>query len=177
MILIIDMNQRKDSLGFGEFARPVASAVGADRSEVRHYTESIEPEGYSHIILSGTPLRDNEYMNHIRLFQWVKKCDKPVLGICAGMQAIANVYGSGLEKNKEIGMTDIETVKDNPLFRGRFKAYELHNFAVCPTDKFDILARSGKCPQAIKHKDKPTYGVLFHPEVRNMEMLDRFIML
>jgi GMP synthase-like glutamine amidotransferase len=29
--------------------------------------------------------------------------------------------------------------------------------------------------QAIKHKQKDIFGVLFHPEVRNREIIERFV--
>jgi GMP synthase-like glutamine amidotransferase len=63
------------------------------------------------------------------------------------------------------------------LFASRFKAYELHNYSAESSPDFDVLAESKKCVQAIKHKKKAVYGVLFHPEVRNKEILERFILL
>ncbi len=74
-------------------------------------------------------------------------------------------------------MTEISTLKENPLFQGDFKAYTLHNYSVEPSQTFETLAESTKCIQAIKHKQKNIYGVLFHPEVRNQEILKRFIQL
>jgi GMP synthase-like glutamine amidotransferase len=67
------------------------------------------------------------------------------------------------------------TVKENILFSLRFKVYSLHNYAIKPSDEFEVLAESSKCVQAIKHKQKDIYGVLFHPEVRNKEVVQRFI--
>ena len=74
-------------------------------------------------------------------------------------------------------MTEIATLKDNPLFQGAFKAYALHNYSVERSQTFEALAESAKCIQAIKHKQKNIYGVLFHPEVRNQEILKCFIQL
>jgi GMP synthase (glutamine-hydrolysing) len=74
-------------------------------------------------------------------------------------------------------MAEISTLKENPLFQGNFKAYTLHNFSVKPCQTFETLAKSTKCIQAIKHKQKNIYGVLFHPEVRNQEIIQRFIKL
>ena len=58
-----------------------------------------------------------------------------------------------------------------------FEAYELHNYSVKPSKDFEILAKSKKCVQAIKHKSKPIYGILFHPEVRNKWIIKRFLKL
>jgi GMP synthase-like glutamine amidotransferase len=72
-------------------------------------------------------------------------------------------------------MVEISTLKENPLFQGDFKAYVLTNFSVKQSQTFEALAESTKCIQAIKHKQKNIYGVLFHPEVRNQEILKNFI--
>ena len=68
-------------------------------------------------------------------------------------------------------------LKQNPLFQGDFRGYTLHNYSVAPSQTFETLAESTKCIQAIKHKQKDIYGVLFHPEVRNQEILKRFVQL
>jgi GMP synthase-like glutamine amidotransferase len=107
-------------------------------------------------------------------FKWLKDCSKPVLGICAGMQTIGLVFGGHVEKCREIGMTEV-TSKANLLFSSKFKAYSLHNYALVPSSEFEVLAESAKCVQAIKHKQKDIYGVLFHPEARNEETVQRFI--
>ncbi|MFH0862010.1 MAG: hypothetical protein V1875_03170 [Candidatus Altiarchaeota archaeon] len=173
MTLVLDMNMWKDSLGADEFVKPILSVIGV--CEVRHYLEEFDTAPYDRVILSGTPLKDDEYLNHPDAFKWLKKYDKPVLGICAGMQAMAAAYGAKVEKCQEIGMAEIRTLVDNPLFSGTFKAYELHNYAVKSTKKFITLAESNKCTQAIKHPKKPQYGILFHPEARNIDVMEAFI--
>jgi GMP synthase-like glutamine amidotransferase len=80
-----------------------------------------------------------------------------------------------VEKCREIGMTDVTTCKENILFSSVFKVYALHNYALVPPNGFDVLAESASCVHAIKHKHKTVYGVLFHPEVRNIEVVKRFI--
>jgi GMP synthase (glutamine-hydrolysing) len=72
-------------------------------------------------------------------------------------------------------MTPVTAIAQNPLFNGDFKAYSLHSFCVEPSEVFEVWAQSPKCLQAIKHKSKPVYGVLFHPEVRNQEILKHFV--
>lgn len=180
MILVVDMNCRKDSLGCEEFVMPILSiACQLDECLVVHYSEVTEAEvkKCSRIILSGTPLKDNATLDQPEKFSWLQDVDKPVLGICAGMQTIGVVFGLMLIRCLEIGMTPMNTSNSNPLFSGAFKAYSLHNYCVESSDEFEVLAESEKCVQAIKHKQKSVYGVLFHPEVRNVEILKRFITL
>ena len=127
------------------------------------------------IILSGTALKDTATLSQPEKFDWLKETEKPVLGICAGMETIGVVFGCALIRCLEIGMTPISVVKENPFFSGDFKAYSLHSYCVEPSEDFEVLAKSAKCIQVIKHKNKPIYGVLFHPEVRNPELIKRFI--
>jgi hypothetical protein len=52
-------------------------------------------------------------------------------------------------------MVKIRTVKENQLLKGEFHAYTVHNNSIKPGSikkKFDVLAESGKCIEAIKHK-------------------------
>jgi GMP synthase (glutamine-hydrolysing) len=118
---------------------------------------------------------DTTTLNRITRFNWLKNFNIPVLGICAGMQTIGLVFGGYLENCREIGMIKIETFKKNILFSSTFQAYSLHNYSLEPPAEFEMLAKSENCIQAIKHKNKDIYGVLFHPEVRNKEVIQNFI--
>ena len=122
-------------------------------------------------------MKDNVTLNEPEKFNWLKSVDMPVLGICAGIQTIGVVFGLLLTRCIEVGMTPMTTLSENPLFSSTFKAYSLHNFSVESSEEFEVLAESPRCIQAIKHKQKPIYGVLFHPEVRNAEIVERFIEL
>jgi len=180
MILIVDMNWKKDSLAFNEFVSPIVSVVKPlEKCIVKHFLD-VDPErldGYSKIILSGTTLKDNATLMQIERFNWIKKCKKPTFGICAGMQTIASVFGIPLMPCLQIGMVEISTLKENPLFQDNLKAYTLHNYSIKSNSDFETLAKSTGCIQAVKHKQKNIYGVLFHPEVRNQEILRCFIKL
>ena len=180
MILVVDMNGKQDSLGYYEFVMPILTiAQELDECLVKHYSEvsSKDLADCNKIILSGTALKDNITLNDPEKFNWLKSVDKPVLGICAGMQTIGVVFGLLLTMCLEVGMTPMTTLSENPLFSATFKAYSLHNYSVESSEDFEVLAESPRCLQAIKHKQKPIYGVLFHPEVRNAEILKRFITL
>jgi len=180
VILVVDMNHERDSLGFYEFVLPIVSIVKShEEYMIQHYREL---EGgvvarADKIILSGTPLKDKEYLEHIQEFGWLREYEKPVLGICSGMQVLGLVFGGELKECPEIGMTKIFTTNENPLFEGGFETYELHNFSVVSPPEFEVLAESKRCVQAIKHRKKNIYGVLFHPEVRNREIVEKFIRL
>jgi GMP synthase-like glutamine amidotransferase len=180
MILVVDMDWKPNSLAFCEFVLPIVSAVqDLEECEVKHFSD-IEPSqlgGYSKIILSGTALKDHATLSQLDEFGWIKTCSKPILGICAGMQTISLLYDVPLTRCLQIGMAEITTLHVNPLFQDTFKAYTLHNYSLAPSETFEALAQSTQCIQAIKHKQKPIYGVLFHPEVRNQGILEKFVNL
>jgi GMP synthase (glutamine-hydrolysing) len=178
MILVVDMNWTALSLAINECVASIVSVVQPfEECKVTHFLE-ITPadlEGCTKVVLSGTALKDHATLKQLDKFNWIKTYGKPILGICAGMQTISLVYEEPLTRCLQIGMAEIATLKENPLFHGDFKAYLLHNYSVAPSKTFEALAESSKCIQAIKHKEKDIYGVLFHPEVRNQEILKRFI--
>ncbi len=180
MILVVDMNWKRESLAFNEFVSPIVSIVQPlEECEVKHFTEIplSELRRYSKIVLSGTALKDHATLKQVDRFNWIKKYENPILGICAGMQTISIVFEEPLVACLQIGMIEVSILKENLLFQTPFKAYALHNYSVKTSQTFEALAESAKCIQAIKHKQKNIYGVLFHPEVRNQEVLKRFIEL
>jgi GMP synthase (glutamine-hydrolysing) len=174
------MNWKQNSLAYNEFVAPIVNVVESlEKCEVTHFSElcSVDLSRYNKFILSGTTLKDFTPLKQLDKFGWVKTLDKPILGICAGIETIAMIFGVSLSNCLQIGMTEITTITDNPLFEGNFKAYALHSLTVEPSQTFLALAKSERCIEAVKHKDQPIYGVLFHPEVRNSEILLRFVQL
>lgn len=180
MILVVDMNWKRGSLGFYEFVSPIVKvAETQDECTVKHFLDvnSRDLSRFDRVILSGTALMDTATLSQPEKFRWLKETEKPVLGICAGMETIGVVFGMHLIRCLEVGMTSISIVKENPFYRRDLKAYSLHSYCVEPSLDFDVFAKSSKCSQIIKHKIKPIYGVLFHPEVRNTDLIKTFVQL
>ncbi len=178
MILLVDMNSKRAPLGFYEFVAPLIAIVEElDDCVVKHYSKLKQQDlsSCSKLVLSGSALKDTVTLAQIDKFKWLGNFSKPVFGICAGMQTIGLFFGSRLEKCSELGMIQVKTLRANPLFSSSFEAYSLHNYAIQPSSTFEVLAESVKCVQAIKHKCREIYGVLFHPEVRNKEIIQQFI--
>lgn len=181
MILLVDLCWRPGSLSAYEFVDPIERIVRAAgrEAEIRHYTEvdAALAEAAEAVILCGTALRDNGYAAHPERFAWIRECSRPVLGVCAGMQAIGLAFGGSLADCAEIGMTSVRVVGDETLFPdiAPFEAYTLHNYALDPPSCFEVLAVSDACVQAVRHRHRPVIGVLFHPEVRNPWAVTRFL--
>jgi GMP synthase-like glutamine amidotransferase len=173
MILLV--STCADKLSEEEFVRPVANIIRD--VDVIHYKQ-VNVENIRKcikVIICGTALKDNKYLDELHYFDWLKEFRKPVLGICAGMQILGLQFGCSLTKKKEIGLITLKTIKENSLFKGDFEAYCLHNNSLSGLNGFKILAKSGNSVQAIKHRTKPFYGVMFHPEVRNKDVINAFL--
>jgi GMP synthase-like glutamine amidotransferase len=181
MILVVDLCWEKDSLSHPEFVLPIAEIGRKAGKEVciRHFSEVSERDraAAACVILCGTALKDNIFATQAERFSWIPGCGMPVLGICAGMQAIVKVFGGDTEAGCEVGMTEVRVMAEDPLFQGtlRFEAYELHTYAVVCPPSFGVIAESSCYIQAIRHHTLPIYGVMFHPEVRNEWVVERFL--
>jgi GMP synthase-like glutamine amidotransferase len=183
MILVVDLAYRPQSLSADEFVAPVERIVQGEgfSAAVLHYTDVSRKDLASArgVILCGTALRDCGYLERTELFAWLPSYPRPVLGICAGMQVIAKVFGGGISPGIGIGMAAQVVVAPDPLLTGRdrFDAYELHSMAVAPPPSFRVLCSSPSGVQVIRHPERPVYGVMFHPEVRNEWLIRRFLTL
>jgi GMP synthase (glutamine-hydrolysing) len=80
---------------------------------------------------------------------------------------------AGPSKVPEYGLAKIRVIEEDDLFMGlpkEFLVWESHNDEVKEAPGFKVLAVSENCSvQAVKHGEKPYYGVQFHPEVNNTE--------
>ena len=117
----------------------------------------------SKIIICGTSLKDNEFLKNTKEFSWIKNYEKPLLGICGGAHIIGLTLGYKLKKGEEIGLKPFEIKKE---FLGikpgrKINVYHLHQFKVLPE---------------VFKKDN-LYATLFHPEVRNKNIIVEFCRL
>jgi len=183
VILLLDLSFRPGSLSADEFVSPVERVVRDEgrMSLLRHYTGIVPGDlaAADGAILCGTALADFGYLGNMERFSWLPSFPRPVLGICAGMEVMVRIYGGDLSPGTGIGMMDQEVTGSDPLFAGRdrFAAYELHSLMVIPPPSFGVLAVSPSGVQAVRHRDRPHYGVMFHPEVRNEWLIRRFLSL
>jgi GMP synthase (glutamine-hydrolysing) len=112
----------------------------------------------------------------------------PVLGICYGLQIMAHRLGGLVEpaEEREYGRALLKVERDDPLFAGLGGGAERvvwmsHADRVLrlPPD-FTVLATSESSPfAAVRHRERPIWGVQFHPEVAHTEggatMLANFV--
>jgi GMP synthase (glutamine-hydrolysing) len=126
----------------------------------------LRPKG---IILSGGPASVYD-QGAPSLPTWVLREDVPVLGICYGMQLIANALDGGVESatRREYGPATIEVTQPCALFRdlpASLDVWMSHGDHVTrlPSGYVEI-ARSTNAPIA-GMSDGRRFGIQFHPEV------------
>lgn len=181
-LLIIDTIFEKESLHYDEFVRPILDIIKHQNIDLRilHWAENVIDEALywsEKIIITGTSLKDNKFIEEIELFKWILTYEKPLLGICAGGQIISKLFGGDIMKGTEIGLKkNIEILNENELLLKDVElneVYELHNYYFSVPEKFEIICKN-EFPQIIKKKN--IYAILFHPEVRNKKIIENFIL-
>ncbi len=133
---------------------------------------------YKKVIITGTALKDNEFLNHIKKFEFIKKSNSSILGICAGFQIICLLFKSKIIKCQEIGFIDeVIKINNDPILKdvNLNSAFGLHQNSASIPKEFKIIAKNKNSAQIIKN-DK-IYAVLFHPEVRQKKMIENFFNL
>jgi GMP synthase (glutamine-hydrolysing) len=165
-----------DKLHELEFIRPINDIVGNCKIINYKDLDKNDLQKYSHIIISGTALIDNDYMNYFEDFSWIKNWKKPLLGICAGAQIIAKVFGEKIVNKQEIGLIKVDKKKDDKLLENvnLNEIFSLHNYVFNMPKDFEVLLENN-IVQLCK-KDK-IYACLFHCEVRNKKLIENFILI
>jgi len=168
--------------------------LGADLKVVRNDELSVEeiqalkPEK---IILSPGPSTPDEAGVTLDVIQAFGETT-PILGICLGHQSIAQAFGGEVIRAKRMmhGKTSQVRIKgDTPLFKGlpeEFRATRYHSLVVNPDNLPDHIVVTSHSTDdgeimSLHIKDKPIFGVQFHPESimseYGHEMIDNFLKL
>jgi len=108
----------------------------------------------------------------------------PILGICYGLQLLAHRLGGLVERadGREYGRALLKLESDDPLFAdlpggAERTVWMSHGDRVLRLpDGFKILARSESSPfAAVRHAERPIWGLQFHPEVVHTQGGDRML--
>lgn len=152
----------------------LVSSLGAKVDVIANDQYRIEDlHAYQGIILSpgpGIPREAGLLLDTIHHYA----SSKPILGVCLGHQAIAEVYGGNLINLPKVyhGIKSVVTHQANDfLFKDiptDFEVGRYHSWVVSPSNfpqELQITARTADGQiMALRHKRLPIYGVQFHPE-------------
>lgn len=123
-------------------------------------------------VISGAPILITEVDTepYLKQFEWLKTEEKPVLGICFGHQMLGLTFGALSNRQKEDrDWQTIEVITDCALFNKlpiEIELMEDHCEAISiPKDFIHVAVSDATVNEAMMHKDKPLFGVQFHPEV------------
>ena len=153
---------------------PVFAQIYGDNPDWNTISTSEEFKLFDVIVLSGSQRKLGEpgifeaYMNEV---EFLRRTEKPVLGICFGHQLLCMTYGEDIvQMDKKLdGYYMVRRDQEDEIFEGlgeKFLVMESHEEMITkvPYD-FLKLADSPTCPiEVVKHHILPQYGVQFHPE-------------
>ncbi len=153
--------------------------------------KAFNPDG---IILSGGPESVTE-AGSPRAPEYVFTAGKPVLGICYGMQTMAEQLGGRVQGSnlREFGYAQVELLESTALFEhiedhigengnALIDVWMSHGDKVAEIPAgFKTIAKTGSCPHAaMVDEERRFYGVQFHPEVthtkQGQRILQHFVM-
>ncbi|MCY7396238.1 MAG: aminodeoxychorismate/anthranilate synthase component II [Nocardioides sp.] len=148
--------------------------LGARCTVVRN--DAVEPEAaadHDGVLVSpgpGTPARAGMSEAIIRRCAALAR---PMLGVCLGHQALAEVYGATVTHADELmhGKTSLVEHGGKGVLTGLptpFTATRYHSLAVVrstvPAELEVTASTSGGVVMAVQHRELPLHGVQFHPE-------------
>ncbi|MEM8526633.1 MAG: glutamine-hydrolyzing GMP synthase [Bacteroidota bacterium] len=157
-------------------------------SEIIPYNKEIVFDGsVKGIILSGSPFSvTDERALHVNLEPILSQ--RPTLGVCYGAQYIAHNLGGRVEasEKREYGRANLASVQQSDaLFQNialDSQVWMSHGDTITQLPAgFELLASTSSIPvAAFKQKDRPVYGIQFHPEVTHSlegkQLLSNFVL-
>jgi GMP synthase (glutamine-hydrolysing) len=158
------------------YAEIVGCGISPDEVRSRGAVGLVLSGGPASVAAEGAPLPD----------RGIFEMGLPVLGICYGMQAMAELLGGSVEpgERREYGPAVIEVAEGGDLFRGlpgRLDVWMSHGDRVrALPEGFRLAAGSTNgLVAAIADPNRRLYGLQFHPEVvhtpRGREILSNFL--
>jgi anthranilate synthase/aminodeoxychorismate synthase-like glutamine amidotransferase len=167
VILIVD--------NYDSFVHNVAryfEELGAPTKVVRNDAVTTVEPGTKAVVVSPGPCTPNEAGTSLAVVREYSG-RLPILGICLGHQVIGQAFGARVVRARHPMHGEASEIEHDGsgLFRGlpqRFNGGRYHSLIV-ELDGCDaplaVTARSADGEiMAMKHRDRPTFGVQFHPE-------------
>lgn len=134
--------------------------------------EELERLDFDAVVISPGPGRPERDRDFGACAEAIRRCERPLLGVCLGMQGIGLAAGGEVvpaPRPVHGGLTTVEH-RGAPLFAGiprRFRAVRYHSLCVArplPAELEEIAVAADGVPMALAHRARPLWGVQFHPE-------------
>ena len=157
------------------------AAAGAT-VEVVHNDASVSLDGFHGAVISPGPGRPDRSGDFGVCGDVIRTATVPLLGVCLGHQGICQVFGGMVGRAPELyhGRASPVWHHGDELFDGipsPFRAVRYHSLAVTrvPESLRVIATAAPGLPMAVRHKDRPIWGVQFHPESIGTEYGQRLL--
>ncbi|MGE3192363.1 MAG: gamma-glutamyl-gamma-aminobutyrate hydrolase family protein [Microbacteriaceae bacterium] len=128
---------------------------------------------YDGVLLSPGPGAPAAAGVSIPVVQAAIAAGSPLLGVCLGLQAIAEARGATVTHADELmhGKTSLIRHDESPFYAGvpqPFRATRYHSLAVVDgtvPEELEVTSRTvGGVIMGLRHREAPVFGVQFHPE-------------
>jgi len=170
MILVID-NYDSFTYNLVHYIGELGNEVIVKRNDEVSF-EDIAALNPNKIVISPGPCTPNEAGISIDL---IKASSVPILGVCLGHQSIGAAFGGTIIKAPEIfhGKLSEITHNNKGLFQGIDNPYSVVRYHSLIIEKdslpdelliTSVLKDNPDIIMAVQHKERPIYGVQFHPE-------------
>lgn len=133
--------------------------------------EELPPRGITHIILSGSK---ESVLTKCEIPKWILESNKPVLGICYGMQAIAKTFGGTVVRMSEVekGLVLVSEVIEGKQTR-KIRWMNHQDQVIKVTKKFHITGVSDTGIVSFTD-NKKWWAIQYHAENQDHYDLDVF---
>jgi anthranilate synthase/aminodeoxychorismate synthase-like glutamine amidotransferase len=154
----------------------VAAVTGELPTVVEHdevAADAVLGGGFSHIVLSPGPGTPDDPRDFAVGRDLLLRAQVPVLGVCLGMQGLVSAYGGRVGQVEPAhGEVALVEHSGSDVFDGLpspFKAVRYHSLAALdvPTVLTETAwcdGEQGRVVMGVAHREKPLWGVQFHPE-------------
>lgn len=141
------------------------------RNDEASWGDLVASEQFDNVVISPGPGRPERARDVGISLAALDQSGIPVLGVCLGHQALAHVYGGKIDYARELFHGRLSAVQHEQegLFEGLpqpFMAVRYHSLVVSEVpEQLRVIARSrGGVVMGLEHRERPLWGVQFHPE-------------
>jgi len=142
------------------------------RNDEASWDELVADLEFDNVVISPGPGRPDREDDFGMCAEAIRGAGLPLLGVCLGHQGLGALYGAAVVPSPEPvhGRLSAVLQDDSPLFAGiprEFQAVRYHSLCVeqpLPPELRGIAWTSDGVLMAVEHRERPLWGVQFHPE-------------